>query len=54
MPDYKQMYFELFRATVQANHILQVAQQQAEQQYLACPEPPLVLHQKKQPPPQGE
>ncbi len=54
MPDYKQMYLDLFRATVQANHILQSAHQQAEHTYLSAQEAPLVLHQKKQPPPEGE
>ena len=32
MPDYKAMYFELFRASVQAVQLLQDAQARAEQQ----------------------
>ena len=32
MPDYKAMYFELFRASVQAVQLLQDAQTRAEQQ----------------------
>ena len=35
MPDYKAMYFELFRASVQAVQLLQDAQAHAEQQLLA-------------------
>ena len=38
MPDYKAMYFELFRASVQAVQLLQDAQAHAEQQLLAEPE----------------
>ena len=34
MPDYKAMYFELFRASVQAVQLLQDAQAHAEQQLL--------------------
>ena len=36
MPDYKAMYFELFRASVQAVQLLQDAQAHAEQQLLAA------------------
>ena len=36
MPDYKAMYFELFRASVQAVQLLQDAQTRAEQQLLAA------------------
>ena len=35
VPDYKAMYFELFRASVQAVQLLQDAQARAEQQLLA-------------------
>ena len=43
MPDYKAMYFELFRASVQAVQLLQDAQARAEQQLLADDLPPLRL-----------
>ena len=43
MPDYKAMYFELFRASVQAVQLLQDAQAHAEQQLLAEDPPPLRL-----------
>ena len=42
-PDYKAMYFELFRASVQAVQLLQDAQTRAEQQLLAADQPPLRL-----------
>lgn len=44
-PDYKAMYFELFRASVQAAQLLQDAQTRAEQQLLAEDPPPLRLEQ---------
>ena len=53
MPDYKAMYFELFRASVQAVELLQTAQARAEQQLLAADLPPLRLEQPK-PSPSGE
>ncbi len=40
VPDYKAMYFELFRASVQAVQLLQDAQTRAEQQLLAADLPP--------------
>ena len=43
MQDYKAMYFELFRASVQAVQLLQDAQTRAEQQLLAADLPPLRL-----------
>ena len=43
MPDYKAMYVELFRASVQAVQLLQDAQTRAEQQLLAADLPPLRL-----------
>ena len=45
MPDYKTMYFELFRASVQAAQLLQEAQQRAEQQLLDADPPPLRLEE---------
>ena len=45
MPDYKAMYFELFRASVQAVQLLQDAHAHAEQQLLAEDPPPLRLEQ---------
>ncbi|WP_293007297.1 MULTISPECIES: hypothetical protein [unclassified Oscillibacter] len=38
MPDYEEMYLELFRATERAINILVDAQQKAEEQYLSSPE----------------
>lgn len=46
-PDYKAMYFELFRASVQAAQILQAAQQQAEKQLLEADLPPIRLDEKE-------
>ena len=48
-PDYKAMYFELFRASVQAAQLLQAAQQQAEKQLLEADSPPIRLEQTEQP-----
>ena len=48
-PDYKAMYFELFRASVQAAQLLQAAQQQAEKQLLEADLPPIRLEQTEQP-----
>ncbi len=45
MPDYKAMYLELFRASVQAAQLLQDAQARAEQKLLAEDPPPLRLEQ---------
>ena len=47
-PDYKAMYFELFRASVQAAQLLQAAQQQAEKQLLEADPPPIRLEQTEQ------
>ena len=47
-PDYKAMYFELFRASVQAAQLLQAAQQQAEKQLLEADLPPIRLEQAEQ------
>lgn len=43
IPDYKELYFSLFRATEAANRILIDAQRAAEEQYLAGDCPPLTL-----------
>lgn len=48
MPDYKAMYFELFRASAQAAELLQQAQLRAEQQFLADDLPPLKLNESQQ------
>lgn len=48
MPDYKAMYLELFRASVQAQQLLQQAQQRAEQRLLAADPPPLKLNEPQQ------
>ena len=44
-PDYKAMYFELFRASVQAAQLLQDAQKRAEQHLLEADPPPIRLEQ---------
>ena len=36
MPDYKEMYFKLFRAQTKAIHILQAAQQETEKMYITA------------------
>ena len=41
------MYFELFRASVQAAQLLQDAQQRAEEQLLEADLPPIRLEQKE-------
>ena len=46
-PDYKAMYFELFRASVQAAQLLQAAQQQVEKQLLEADLPPIRLDEKE-------
>lgn len=38
MPDYKEMYLRLFRATEKAVQVLIAAQQECEELYLASPE----------------
>ena len=50
MPDYKAMYFELFRAV----QLLQDAQAHAEQQLLAEDPPPLRLEPEELPPSKRE
>ena len=41
MPDYKEMYLSLFRATEKAINLLIAAQQECEELYLSAPEPEL-------------
>jgi len=45
VPDYKAMYFELFRASVQAVQLLQAARAHGERRRLAEAPPPLRLEQ---------
>jgi len=39
MPDYKEMYFKMFRASEQAINILIAAQQECEENYISSPDP---------------
>ena len=48
-PDYKALYFELFRASEQAARLLHEAQQRAEEQVMAEDEPPLRLEEPRRP-----
>jgi len=43
MPDYKEMYLRLFRATEEAIDLLVSAQQACEELYVSQPEPELAL-----------
>lgn len=43
MPDYKEMYLTLFRATEQAINTLIAAQQSCEELYVNQPEPKLTI-----------
>ncbi len=43
MPDYKEMYLTLFRATEQAINTLIAAQQQCEELYMDAPQGELIL-----------
>ena len=47
-PDYKALYFELFRASEQAARLLWEAQQKAEQEALRADPPPLELEPLRQ------
>jgi hypothetical protein len=38
MPDYKEMYFKIFRATEEAVNILITAQQECEERYISSQE----------------
>ena len=50
MPDYKEMYLTLFRATEQALGILIEAQRSCEELYLSAPEPELFVFPGGKPP----
>jgi hypothetical protein len=39
MPNYKEMYLTMFRASEQAANILLTAQQECEEHYISSPEP---------------
>ena len=41
MPDYKEMYLKLFRASEEAVNLLIAAQQECEELYINAPEPEL-------------
>ena len=41
MPDYKEMYLKMFRASEEAINILITAQQECEELYISQPEPDL-------------
>ena len=43
MPDYKEMYYTLFRASEKAVNILLEAQRNCEEMYLDSPRPGLLL-----------
>ena len=43
MPDYKEMYFKLFRATEKAMEILIDAQRDCEVMYIIAPTPEIVV-----------
>ena len=43
MPDYKEMYFKLFRATEKAMEILIDAQRECEEMYISAPTPEIVV-----------
>ena len=44
MPDYKEMYLKLFRATETAISCLIEAQRECEEMYINAPEPKTCLH----------
>lgn len=43
MPDYKEMYLKLFRATENAMRILEETQLECEEMYISSPEPEIRL-----------
>ena len=43
MPDYKEMYLKLFRATEKAMRILESTQLECEELYISAPEPEVAL-----------
>ena len=47
MPDYKKMYYELFRASEEAINLLIKAQQRCEELYLSADEPLILLNKTK-------
>ena len=47
MPDYKEMYLTLFRATEQAINTLIAAQQQCEELYMNAPQGELMIFPEK-------
>ena len=51
MPDYKEMYFRLFRATEDAIELLIKAQQECEEMYLSAADE---TEEKEKPAPSGE
>jgi hypothetical protein len=50
IPDYKELYYQLFRRTEQAIQILEKAQREAEAAYLAQENPPLHFSPVHKPP----
>jgi len=43
MPDYKEMYLKLFRASEEAVNVLIAAQRECEELYVSAPEPELKI-----------
>ena len=43
MPDYKKMYFTLFKASEEAANLLSAAQRECEELYIASEEPNIVV-----------
>lgn len=43
MPDYKEMYFKLFRASEEAINLLIAAQQECEEMYISAGEPEITM-----------
>lgn len=43
MPDYKEMYFKLFRASEEAVNLLIAAQQECEEMYISAEEPEITM-----------
>ena len=43
MPDYKEMYLKLFRASEEAVDLLIAAQRECEEMYISSPEPELKI-----------
>ena len=52
MPDYRELYLELFRATTRAIDILIEAQQWCEERYLQAGQAEVVVLAREQEPPQ--